>query len=369
MNIERPYIRDGVDVYVANDEDIHFVFLATRKRVIVKAIKPLIEALAWLDGDSALGSLQSRYAETYGAHRISEFQRFLEYLHGRGIVVEADWLSRSDLDVETVETQARQLSFLLDLTANTRTAVEAQKRVGQAHITCFGLGAVGSWIVRLLLGMGFRRFTLVDHAPMRDTDIARHAFSIDVPPTWPPRAEWVATCAMRDFPGTVAQARCLPLSLKSDLEALIPADTSLIANTADEPYIGSTGVLLSRFCVGRGLPLLVAGGFDAHLASAGEMIIPGVTPCADCYASHFKGSLANWKPSPHPLDDRANGQGGLCSLTAFSAASAALSIFRLLALGERNFEGGRGELHFDDYAFKHFRVERQPDCPYCSHSR
>jgi hypothetical protein len=47
---------------------------------------------------------------------------------------------------------------------------------------------------------------------------------------------------------------------------------ALIVNAADEPYIGYTSIKLSRYAVKNSLPLFVAGGFDAHLASIGEMI-------------------------------------------------------------------------------------------------
>ena len=43
MPVERPYLRDGVDVYVRGDNELHFVFLATRKRLILKAQPELIQ--------------------------------------------------------------------------------------------------------------------------------------------------------------------------------------------------------------------------------------------------------------------------------------------------------------------------------------
>lgn len=86
------------------------------------------------------------------------------------------------------------------------------------------------------------------------------------------------------------EVRCEPLTTETALNSLI-SDTDLVINTADEPYIGYSSVLLSRYCVPRRIPLLVAGGFNAHLGSLGELIIPGVTPCADCYADYFQETL------------------------------------------------------------------------------
>ena len=96
----------------------------------------------------------------------------------------------------------------------------------------------------------------------------------------------------------------VPLDIDTDVQKLIGADIDLIVNTADEPYVGATSIKLSRYCVENDIPLLVAGGFDAHLASLSEMIIPGQTPCSDCYAMHFDEVLRGWKPISHPIVDR-----------------------------------------------------------------
>ncbi len=79
----------------------------------------------------------------------------------------------------------------------------------------------------------------------------------------------------------------LPDSKISDL--IKPHD--FVVNTLDEPYIGYTAAKVSRACIQYRIPHYIAGGFDAHLASTGELIIPFVTLCVECYASHFKQTL------------------------------------------------------------------------------
>ena len=366
MSIEKPFLRDGVDVYVRRDDEIQFVFLSTRRRLIVKASVPLIHALAWLDGQHTTSELQERFAATYGASRRQDFAAFLDYLQHHGIVVERDWLSQMGLTPDVLETQQRQLNFLLDVLETPQKVAAAQGRISRARIVIFGAGAVGSWTVRLLLGLGFRCFTLVDHDTMNPSDVARHAFAdTDALVSGRQKTEWLARLIEDEFSGATVRAVTSPLSMETDLSSVIDTHTSLVINAADEPYIGYTSVLLSRFCIPRRLPLLVAGGFDAHLASVGEMIIPGVTPCADCYAEHFRVALADWRPFPHPVTDRRDGFGGLCSLSVFSAAAAAMSVLRLFAFDDHVAIGGRGELLFDDYRLDRFKVERQPGCPYC----
>ena len=363
---ERPYLRDGVDIYVRGDSEVHFVFLATRKRIVVKARPSLINALAWLDGQKTVSALLNQFERLHGPQSVQQFESFLFYLEQNGIVINPDWLSDADIDSRILETQQRQLSFLLDVLGTPDKVLQVQSRISNAKLVCFGVGAVGSWLIRILLGIGFRNFTLVDHADVEPTDVSRHAFfdSTDCK-TLSKKVKATLGSIESQFVDANIRAFALPLTTSTNLDEIIGSDTNLVINTADEPYIGYTSVLLSRYCLLKRFPLMVAGGFDAHLASIGEMIIPGVTPCADCYADYFREALADWVPVIHPVADRSGGAGGLCSLSVFSAASAAMSVMRLFT-SEEIPEGGRGEFLFDDYRLDKFMVERRADCPVCS---
>lgn len=66
MTIFRPFLRDGVDVYVRGDDEVHFVFLATRKRITAKVKPFLIQALALLEGNEHVDSLLDRVAQLHG---------------------------------------------------------------------------------------------------------------------------------------------------------------------------------------------------------------------------------------------------------------------------------------------------------------
>ncbi len=366
MRIATPYLRDGIDVYVRGDEEVHFVFLATRARVVLKVRACLVQGLAWLDGTSTSESLVRRMVEKHGTEAGVNFRSLIDYLESKGIVVEPNWLERSGLDEYTAAVQRRQLSFLLDILGTPEQAVAAQRRIAEARLVCFGVGAVGGWLLKQLLGLGFRRFVIVDHDTVSPSDVNRHAFfdARDVA-LGEAKAAAVARVVRDQYRLVEIDALDVALTTQTKLERLIPGDASLVINAADQPYIGYTSVLLSRFCVPRRLPLLVAGGFDAHLGSLGEMIIPGVTPCADCYADHFAEALKDWVPIEHPVVDRRDAAGGLCSLSVFSAGAAAMHAMRLFT-GEGQQAGGRGELLYDGYSLDSFEVQRRCNCPVCS---
>jgi molybdopterin-synthase adenylyltransferase len=365
--IAAPYLRDGIDLYVRGEDEVHFVFLATRTRIVLRIRPCLVQALAWLDGANTSDALVSRMSAAHGTEAGEQFKALLGYLEQKGIVVELDWLDRSGLDRHTIATQQRQLSFMLDVLGTPEQAIATQRRIAEARLICFGVGAVGSWLVRQLLGLGFRRFVLIDHDTVGEADVTRHAF-FDTADAAARTYKTVAAAAKirAQFADVDIETKTAALTTRTQLNEFIADDASLVINAADQPYIGYTSVLLSRFCVPRLLPLLVVGGFDAHLGSVGEMIIPGVTPCADCYAEHFSDALKDWVPIAHPVADRRDAAGGLCSMSIFAAGAAAMQVLRLFT-GESETGGGRGELLFDNYMLDAFTVQRRHDCQVCSH--
>ncbi|HCZ14283.1 MAG TPA: hypothetical protein DHV85_06740, partial [Candidatus Accumulibacter sp.] len=139
MAVVRPFLRDGIDVYVRGDDEVHFVFLGTRKRITAKVKPFLIQSLAWLDGKENVDSLAERVARVQGADARDQFIAFLAYLEHKGIVIEPDWLARTGLDESTLAVQQRQLSFFLDVLGSPEKAAEVQRKISEARLVCFGV--------------------------------------------------------------------------------------------------------------------------------------------------------------------------------------------------------------------------------------
>lgn len=355
-----------MDVYISPDAVVHFVFLSTRKRLRLRVTPLLIECLEWLDGSASVLELNERYearASSLGIKHSSSFVDFIQYLYGKGILVRKDWMHGA-FSSEQVERYSRQLNFLLDIEESEAAATALFKRIMDCRVALIGVGAVGSWILRELVQIGFQRFIIVDPKKLKPADRTRNAI-FDHRLIGEPKAMVAEKFVHGQALKPETRALQSPLDIYTNVEELIGEDVDLIINTADEPYIGATSIKLSRYCVAKGLPLLVAGGFDAHLASLSEMIVPGQTPCSDCYAKHFEETLRGWKPISHPIVDRRRGFGGLPSLSAFAASAAVLKIVRLLSEKSGDVEQGRGEFLFDQYNIDSFKVGRNPECPTC----
>lgn len=361
-----PELRDGVEVFVfpddtQQDSEVLFLFLSNRRKLRIRCRNHFVRLLEGLAQSKPLQEVLA----TAGLDLTDETKAFLTFLLENSIITASDPLAGSSLPKEYIERQKRQIFFLIDVLRSPAAAIETQEKIYNAHITIFGLGAIGSNILLQLCMLGFRNFRLIDHGKIDAQDIARTPYALSYQ---------IGISKTRAAHRLVAEHAYAPnietietvLTTKSDI-AVLAKGTTLIVNTADTPYIGYTNIKLSRYAVAHNIPLLAAGGFDAHLGSLGELIIPHETPCADCYATFFEDALKDWTPAPHPVADREGWFGGLGALSSFSAASSTIDILRYFfpQSTAANVTGGRGEFLFTDYRIDSFTVEPNPACPYC----
>lgn len=360
-----PELRDGVEVFLypiqGNSSQVLFLFLSNRRRLRIKC-EPVFAALL-----KQLAKRQplARSLANVGLGLNDATIRFIFFLEKEGIITLRDPLETTLLPVNYAEQYKRQIYFLIDILKSPQKALEVQKNIFDAHVTLFGLGAIGSSILLQLCMMGFRNFALIDYSPVEENDIARTMYKIAVD-EGKQKTQAARSLVEETAFEPYVQTYGITLKTTTKLNDIIK-ETSIIINTADEPYIGYTNIKLSRYALSRGIPLFVAGGFDAHLASFGELLIPHVTPCADCYATFFEDSLKNWKPIPHPVKERQGWFGGLGSLSAFSSSVATLKILSYFLDQDRidTVAGGRGEFLFHNYSLDTFTVERDATCQSC----
>ena len=357
-----PYLRDGVDVFISKDTLVHFIYLSSRKRIVLQVIPELIQALTWFNGKTSVQTLNERFLNIKPKNiKNDAFILFVKYLVEKCILIDKSDASGSYIYSAKCE---KQINFFVDLLDSEEQAAALQAKINHLHIAIFGVGGVGSWVLQLLVQLGVKNFTLFDHDNFDHADLARNAF-YERNAEGKNKATWTGDHIKFHYPEVEVKSHPLKLTANTNLENFITKE-NIIVNAADEPYIGYTSIKLSRYCIEKNLPLLVAGGFDAHLGSLGELIIPGVTPCADCYAHFFQEALVDWKPITHPVQDRASGFGGLCSLSVFSASTIVTKLIKYLAFGSSVVEGGRGELLFQEYKLDTFTVDRNPNCTFCS---
>lgn len=355
-------IKDSVDLFLSNNSYIMAYYMNTRRRKSFKVNEDAVHLIEEIDGNKKLSEL----CDVMKSYHISpkNVEKAIEYMVKNHIVTEVAE-NESNLTGEEKVKYSRQINYFAEFLDKKGDGEKAQKEILESKVVIFGCGAIGGNIAIELAMSGVLNFTLFDYDIVEESDAARHIYF---------RNEYIG------LPKVEALAREIKLvndhaKIKSINELMRP-DTEIeniicgndvIVNTLDEPYIGYTSAKISRICMKYNIMHYIAGGFDAHLASTGEMIIPYVTPCVECYASHFKKTLADWKPKKHPVAQRYDEIGGLACMSLFSSSCACMEILKYLAgiTDIKKFYKTRGEFLFTNMELTYLKVKKNPECPIC----
>lgn len=351
-------IKDSIDIYLVEDTIIAY-FMNTKVQKKFKVNKFAIEILQQLDGRKTINEISLElHIDVKDVHEVCEKMEKAKIVQK---IVDIEKI----LDFEEISKFDRQINYFSEFFNTKIEALDAQKKLKQTKFLIFGVGSVGSNIVIQLVMAGATNITILDHDLIEESDTSRHVFfeenmlgELKINSL---REELLKI--NKNINLTIIQENVIP---KSDIKKYIDKNDFII-NTLDEPYIGYTSSKISRICTPLKKPHYIAGGFDAHLASTGELIIPGVTPCVECYAKHFKTVLKGWKPLEHPVRNRSNEIGGLAPMTLFSASYAVIEIIKyvggLVELNS-NFKT-RGELSFYNLNINYLDVDRNHECEIC----
>lgn len=367
INPEYVYsINPSVDVYKIGNDILELYFISSRRRVTLKVTLPVINTIQSLNGKATILEICSKNFIELS----SEVFDFLNYLINENIIYCVTTLDkdRSILSLEDRERYDRQLNYFDSMFA--RKSFEIQRQIQDETILIFGVGAVGSTIALQLLMSGVRNFILVDKDHITPDSLQRH-FSFKTSDIGKPKVQ-----ALYDYLKAIdSSVNCQIFQQIIDYDTAISdwlENSTFVINTLDEPYIGITSLKIGRECYKKKIPLYIAGGFDAHLMSTGELIIPNRTPCVDCYTNFFSQSLKEWKPqynlSALQNESFENNQfevGGLASMTLFSASYGTMTILNYFATNGENLSLGRGELLFDKLEINYLNVKSNPKCNIC----
>lgn len=335
------YLQHTVDVYLSelNDEKVKITFhrMTTREKVEIITSKIIAEFLALLDGKRTTQEILTKLGvfEQYSANGLITF------------LLDQHLITEDDEKVDSHSRYARQIAYLDDMVLD-RKGHHTQKIIESKKVTILGCGAVTGNIAETLVRAGVLNFSLVDDKCFQKSNLSRHVFS-RISDIGNSKVETLANY-LRKIDSrvnvTIFNEKLLP---HSDLSKWISEDTALVINGCDEPYIGHTSLKLGRYLQPRNIPMYVAGGFDAHLMSSGELVYPPNTPCIDCIQNTFSKALGDWKPiysktqDIHTLIKTANsedkkivnynigGSGGIVMMSGFSAFLSSLKIIKFLA--------------------------------------
>jgi molybdopterin/thiamine biosynthesis adenylyltransferase len=339
-------LKDSVDVYTILEDDgyalIEFYRINTREKKRIKIHTIANQFLASLDGTKSIKQLANQLNID-----LNTIQSFITFLLDSGFIME----QQSESVYVEDKRYIRQIAFFDDLSPN-RDGLLTQEMLFTKSVVIFGVGSVGANIAILLARAGIKNFTFVDFKKIEQNSKVRHLYVYDY------NIGMYKCEALKHYIKKIDKSitiNCINKKLvpNSNLDEFVPKNASIVINTADEPYIGHTSIKLGRYLWQKNIAMYVAGGFNAHSMSTGEIIIPHITPCIDCYSNTFQNALKNWKPiySKYKSNQSQNkkiediiigGAGSLAGCSLFSASYATISIIYYI-LDISNTKDKRGE--------------------------
>jgi molybdopterin/thiamine biosynthesis adenylyltransferase len=150
---------------------------------------------------------------------------------------------------------------------------EGQKKIEASNIAVVGLGGLGCNVITQLASAGVGRLTIVDHDLPDETNLNRQFvyafFGLDDKKTTSSK-KWIEKIS-----GTSVTAKEIMISTEN-VSVLEGCD--VIVDCTDNI---ETRIVLNRFSLDRMIPI-VHGGTESMFGHV-SVIIPGITPCLNCF--------------------------------------------------------------------------------------
>ncbi|MBA0165926.1 ThiF family adenylyltransferase [Pectobacterium sp. CFBP8739] len=374
MNNKKYKIKETVDIFISENELedtilLTFHIMTTRDRLEIKTNKNVAIFIASLDGEKTIDDI----VHSMGNIRLDEVSKLMEFLLNQHLVFDVENKINDDLRF------SRQITFWDDFVLD-RPGEETQSILESKKIVLFGCGAVGAKIIEILVRAGISTVTLIDYKIVSSSNSVRHCY-YSSEYIGKPKVEALSEFLTKINKNIKIHTSFEKLVPNSDLSTLIPDDADLIINTCDEPYIGHTSLKLGRYAQSKNIPFYVAGGFDAHLMSSGELIFPPRTPCIDCAQSTFSKALKGWKPVYSMVESQPSasltavqnnhyipgGPGGLAMMSGFSANLCCMQLLHfLLDDSAFSYNNHRHEYLPNSGLMTQFELVKQDGCKICN---
>lgn len=356
-------IKDSVDLFLYDDIYLTAYFMNTRVRKSFRVDGNFISLIGFIDGYATIGEICDKMRIDHNVEE-KETLNIIETLLKKNIATPVT-RQQDKLSLDEIFKYSRQINYFSEFLGSEYAGITAQKKLKDSNVIIFGCGAVGGNIAVQLAMAGVEKFTLYDYDVVENSDVSRHLF-FKTKHLGKRKIDSLREELLRINKNICVITYSERMVPDSNVEKII-RKASFVVNTMDEPYIGYTASKISRICVLNDIPHFIAGGFDAHLASTGELIVPYKTPCVECYTDYFKEILKNWKPKDHPVKRRYLEIGGLSSMALFASSFAAIEIIKYIAgLAVDSYEyKTRGELLFGSLELTYLTVEKNPNCVIC----
>lgn len=354
--VVNPKLSSSVSVVPLGDEIVEFFKTNTRQQVRLRTQDSTILQIAnGLDGSRTAREI----AEDYGC-TLSSVESLLAHLSRHGIL---DNISPKE-DLDSYGDFRRVVSFLQDFSTSHEHLVEMWSRIRCSRVLVIGLGAVGSWVACTLVQSGVRKLILMDPDKVELSNLHRQ-LGYTTGDVGRPKVDALAERLRRyredlDIKGVQSELD------GQSLEALGDQRIDLVVDCADKPTVDQTSIWVGEYCMPRGIPHIVGGGYNLHLSLIGQTVIPGETACVKCFERQLEreNEIDPTRVKKLQVPNRKVGSlGPLCALNASMVSMEAVKVLSGCAAPAN--VNRRGEFDITTMDVSYTTVEKLDDCEWC----
>lgn len=317
-------LRPSVSIVPSSDPHIWEFFQGNTRRVVrIKLAEPSsIEPFLSLSGTS-LYDLQSRYGD-------ATLPKLAGFLFEKCCI---EYLDTGQAIEEN--RRYRVLQFLGDYFPSSEV-FGSFNRIRNSRIAVVGVGAVGSWVASGLAQIGVKSLILIDSDVVEKSNLNRSYYTLrDV---GLPKVHQLAK-NIRSLDSDIAPIyRRASIGSLDDLEKCIGEfedDLHLVINCADTPSVDFVSSIVSDYCMARGIPHIIAGGYNLHLSLIGPTIVPGMGPCFECIQKALENERPEEFEGVRKLERKRRNIGNLSPINVISSTFVINDAVRLLCNSAR----------------------------------
>lgn len=353
--VVNPRLSPSVSVVPLGNGVVEFFKTNTRRQVRLRTSDDtVLRIVNGLDGTRGADEIAAEHGATP-----QSVARLLSHLERNGILDNVE----PSTDFDAYEVFRRPVSFLQDFSISHGHLVRMWDALRSARVVVVGLGAVGSWVACCLVQTGVRRLVLVDPDVVELSNLHRQ-LGYRTGDVGRLKVDALADALVRFRPDLTVEKQ--PVALDEGSLELIEGNVDLVINCADKPTVDQTSRWVGEYCMPRGIPHIVGGGYNLHLSLIGQTVIPGKTACVRCFERQLErdNEIDPARVKKLQVPNRKVGSlGPLCALNASMVAMEATKV--LTGCAESANANRRGEFDITKMGVSYTAYKRLDDCDWC----
>ena len=261
----KPKLNSSVSVVKISDQILEFFKTNTRQQVRIKVPNDdILQIVCSLDGTKELEVIAAENNVD-----VASLASLLDYLSARGIL---DSVTPSS-DFYDYDRFRRVIHFLSEYASSHENLVHMWNSLRNSRVLIVGLGAVGTWVACNLVQSGVKTLIVMDPDRVDISNLHRQVGYSEK--TIGQLKADALEAYLHEMASDITVIKDYHYLDENSLHVFDNQQIDLVVNCADKPNVDLTSNWIGEYCMERGIPHIVGGGYNMHLSLIGQTILPG----------------------------------------------------------------------------------------------